>query len=186
MTLTQRTDSESGASYLELVDLLQSQGSNTRHDCIELFRRVAFSILIHNTDDHLRNHGFIIGEQGISLSPAYDLNPSNDRNELSLAINEVDTTCDVSIALEARADYGLSKSEADAVLAEVTTAVASWRKEAAELRIQKPEQDLMAARSSRDSVRSPAPVGRSVKNSKGSMKRELSSLVSQQEELLEC
>jgi len=145
MTLTQRTDGEAGASYLELVDLLQSQGSNTHHDCIELFRRVVFSILIHNTDDHLRNHGFFIGEQGLSLSPAYDINPSNDRSELSLAINEVDTACDVSIALEARADYGLSKIEGERVLAEVTTAVASWRAEATELRIPRAEQDLMAA-----------------------------------------
>jgi serine/threonine-protein kinase HipA len=144
MTLTQRTDGDAGASYLELVDLLQSQGSNTHHDCIELFRRVVFGILIHNTDDHLRNHGFFLGEQGLSLSPAYDINPSNDRKELSLAINEVDTTCDVSIALEARDDYGLSKSEADGVLAEVTAAVASWRTEATELRIPKAEQDLMA------------------------------------------
>jgi serine/threonine-protein kinase HipA len=144
MTLTQRSDGEAGASYLELVDLLQSQGSNTHDDCVELFRRVVFSILVHNTDDHLRNHGFLIGEQGISLSPAYDINPSNDRNELSLAINEVDTACDVSIALEARADYGLSKIEADDVLARSTEAVASWRSEASRLRIPKAEQDLMA------------------------------------------
>jgi serine/threonine-protein kinase HipA len=100
--------------------------------------------LVHNTDDHLRNHGFLIDRQGISLSPAYDLNPSNDRNELSLAINEVDTTCDVSIALEARADYGLSKMEADEVLAQSVSAVASWRSEATQLRIPKAEQDLMA------------------------------------------
>jgi len=144
MTLTQRIDGEAGASYLELVDLLQSQGSNTHDDCVELFRRVVFSILIHNTDDHLRNHGFLIGEQGISLSPAYDLNPSNDRNELSLAINEVDTTCDVSIALEARADYGLSNIEADDILARSVSAVASWRSEATRLRIPKAEQDVMA------------------------------------------
>jgi serine/threonine-protein kinase HipA len=144
MTLTQRNDGEAGASYLELVDLLQSQGSNTHADCVELFRRVVFSILIHNTDDHLRNHGFFIGEQGISLSPAYDINPSTGRNELSLAINEVDTTCDVLIALEARADYGLSKIEADGVLAQSSAAVASWRSEAAQLRIPKAEQDLMA------------------------------------------
>ena len=144
MTLTQRTDGEPGASYLELVDLLQSQGANTHRDCVELFRRVVFSILIHNTDDHLRNHGFFIGEQGIALSPAYDLNPSNDRNELSLAINEVETACDVSIALGAHADYGLSKTEADKVVAQVTAAVASWRREAAKLRIPRAEQDLMA------------------------------------------
>lgn len=145
MTLTQRNDGEAGASYLELVDLLQSQGSNTHDDCLELFRRVVFSILIHNTDDHLRNHGFFLGEQGISLSPAYDINPSNERTgELSLAINEVDTACDVSIAMEARADYGVSKNEADAVLAQVTTAVTSWRTEATQHRIPKAEQELMA------------------------------------------
>jgi serine/threonine-protein kinase HipA len=144
MTLTQRNDGEAGASYLELVDLLQSQGSNTNEDCRELFRRVVFSILIHNTDDHLRNHGFFIAKQGITLSPAYDINPSNDRNELSLAINEVDATCDVSIALEAHADYGLTKPEADKIVARTTAAVASWRHEATELRIPKAEQDLMA------------------------------------------
>jgi serine/threonine-protein kinase HipA len=145
MTLTQRNDGEAGASYLELVDLLQSRGSSTHDDCLELFRRVVFSILIHNTDDHLRNHGFFIGERGISLSPAYDINPSNDRNELSLAINEVDTTCDVSIALEAGADYGLSKSEVDETVARASAAVALWRDEATRLRIPKAEQDLMAA-----------------------------------------
>ncbi len=144
MTLTQRNDGEAGASYLELVDLLQSRGSNTHHDCLELFRRVVFSILIHNTDDHLRNHGFFVGERGISLSPAYDINPSSDHNELSLAINEVDTACDVSIALEAGADYGLSKLEVDETVARATAAVTSWREEATRLRIPKAEQDLMA------------------------------------------
>jgi serine/threonine-protein kinase HipA len=144
MTLTQRIDGEAGASYLELVDLLQSRGSNTHADCVELFRRVVFSILIHNTDDHLRNHGFLAGERGISLSPAYDLNPSNDRNELSLAINEVDTVCDVKIALEAHEYYGLSKAEADKVLEQVAGAVRTWRSEAAKLRIPKSEQDFMA------------------------------------------
>jgi serine/threonine-protein kinase HipA len=79
MTLAQRGDGEPGASYLELIDLLQSQGANTREDSRELFRRVVLSILIHNTDDHLRNHGFFLGERGITLSPAFDLNPSIER-----------------------------------------------------------------------------------------------------------
>ena len=144
MTLTQRKDGEPGASYLELVDLLQSQGSHTHDDCLELFRRVVFSILIHNTDDHLRNHGFLIGERGISLSPAYDINPSNDGTELSLAINEVDTMCDVSIALETRANYGLSKAEAEETVETVTAAVASWRSEATLWGIPKAEQEFMA------------------------------------------
>jgi serine/threonine-protein kinase HipA len=144
MTLTQRHDGDSGASYLELVDLLQSQGTKTHDDCAELFRRVVFSILIHNTDDHLRNHGFFIGHRGIALSPAYDINPSNDRNELTLAINEVDTACDVAIALEAHSAYGLSKREADEIVAKVTKAVGSWKKEAAKLGIPRAEQEAMA------------------------------------------
>ena len=144
MTLTQRVDGETGASYLELVDLLQSRGANTHADCVELFRRVVFSILIHNTDDHLRNHGFFIGAHGISLSPAYDINPSIERDELSLAINGVETTCDVAIALEASKDYSLSKQESEAIVDQVTAAVASWRDEATQLRIPRSEQDLMA------------------------------------------
>jgi serine/threonine-protein kinase HipA len=143
MTLAQRVDGETGASYLELVDLLQSRGANTHADCVELFRRVVFNILIHNTDDHLRNHGFFIGAQGITLSPAYDINPSTERDSLSLAINEVEATCDVEIALEASRDYGLSRQEADAILEQVNRAVETWQQEATELRIPRAEQELM-------------------------------------------
>ena len=144
MTLTQRRDGEPGASYLELIDLLQSQGANTREDSRELFRRVVFSILIPNADDHLRNHGFFIGERGITLSPAFDLNPSIERDELSLAINEVDSACDVSIALEAHREYGISKTEAEEIVARTTRVVAEWRHEAGRLRIPKTERELMA------------------------------------------
>ncbi len=144
MTLTQRTDGEPGASYLELVDLLQSRGAATRADCAQLFRRVVFSILIHNTDDHLRNHGFFVGPQGLRLSPAYDLNPTIERRELTLAINEVETACDVSIALEACRDYGLVRPAAEEIEKQVRAAVARWRLEAAALGIPRSEQKLMA------------------------------------------
>src|SRR5260370_22142832 len=144
MTLTQHKDGESGASYLELVDLLQSRGADTNADCEQLFRRVLFNILIHNTDDHLRNHGFFIDEQGIRLSPAYDMNPSIDRTELTLAINEVETTCDVSIAMDAHRDYGLTAQQADRVLQQVQTAINNWHEEANRFHVPKAEQDLMA------------------------------------------
>ncbi len=144
MTLTQRTDGEPGASYLELVDLLQSQGAHAQADCRELFRRVVFNILIHNTDDHLRNHGFILSPQGIALSPAFDMNPAIDRKELALAINEVDSTCDVAVALEAHADYGLTAAEAKTIISKTRAVVASWRTEASRLRVPKTEQELMA------------------------------------------
>jgi serine/threonine-protein kinase HipA len=144
MTLTQRTDSEPGASYLELVDLLQSHGAHAHSDCRELFRRVVFSILIHNTDDHLRNHGFILNPKGISLSPAFDINPTIDRNELALAINEVESTCDAAIAVEAHPSYGLTSVEAKNIVSKTREVVAAWRAEAARLRIPKAEQELMA------------------------------------------
>lgn len=145
MTLTQHKDGEPGASYLELVDLLQSRGADTAADCEQLFRRVLFNILIHNTDDHLRNHGFFISEQGIRLSPSYDMNPSIDRTELTLAINEVETACDVAIAMDAYRDYGLTAQQADRVLQQVQAAVHDWRSEAGRLHIPRAEQDLMAS-----------------------------------------
>ena len=145
MTMTQRVDGEPGASYLELVDLLQSRGATTTADCRQLFRRVVFSILIHNTDDHLRNHGFFLDTEGIRLSPAFDLNPSRESHELSLAINEVETHCDVSIALEACDDYGLSRTDAGRIADEVREAVSLWRAEAKALGIPRWQQEEMAA-----------------------------------------
>ena len=145
MTLTQRNDGEGGASYLELVDLLQTRGADTRADCEQLFRRVLFNVLIHNTDDHLRNHGFFIAADGIRLSPAYDMNPSIERRELSLAINEVETTCDVSIAMDAAGDYGLSSEDAVRAFNKVRGAIEQWRAMANSLGIPASEQALMAA-----------------------------------------
>jgi serine/threonine-protein kinase HipA len=123
---------------------LQSRGANTRADCEQLFRRVLFNILIHNTDDHLRNHGFFVDDGGIRLSPAYDMNPSLDRRELTLAINEVETACDVSIAMDACQDYGLNPQQAGEVLKQVQAAVDGWRDEANLLHIPKADLDLMA------------------------------------------
>ncbi|MGH8278935.1 MAG: type II toxin-antitoxin system HipA family toxin [Gammaproteobacteria bacterium] len=144
MTLTQRKAGEPGASYLELVDLLQARGADTRADCEELFRRVLLSILLHNTDDHLRNHGFFVTPRGLRLSPAYDINPVPDRDELSLAINETDTHCDVQIALDASHDYGVTADAAHRVLQEVRVALSDWRREATALKISKAEQEQMA------------------------------------------
>jgi serine/threonine-protein kinase HipA len=145
MTLTQHSDGEAGASYLELVELLQRQGADTLRDTHQLFRRIVFNILIHNTDDHLRNHGFFIEDRGVRLSPAYDVNPSVDRDDLTLAINETDTACDVEIARAAHTMYSLNLEKADGLIAEVYAAVTTWRDEAASLGIRHSEQDQMAS-----------------------------------------
>jgi serine/threonine-protein kinase HipA len=144
MTLTQRRDGEEGASYLELVELLQRQGGDTRADTHQLYRRIVFSILLHNTDDHLRNHGFFMEDRGARLSPAFDINPSIDRDDLTLAIDETETRCDVEVARGAHNFYALTLAEADSVIAEVSTAVQTWRDEAAKLGIRRSEQDAMA------------------------------------------
>lgn len=145
MTLTQRKDGEAGASYLELVELLQRQGAQTLADTHQLYRRIVFSILIHNTDDHLRNHGFFVEERGVRLSPAYDVNPSVERDDLTLAIDETETVCDVEVARGAHRLYGLTLGEADGVISEVRTAVLTWRSEAETLRIGRSEQETMAS-----------------------------------------
>ena len=76
MSMTEHQDGDRG-SYLEIVDALTQHGANAAADRTELYRRVAFSILVSNTDDHLRNHGFLwLGQQGWTLSPAYDINPT--------------------------------------------------------------------------------------------------------------
>lgn len=145
MTLLQRKDGEPGASYLEIVELLQARGANTKSASTQLFRRVVFNICVSNTDDHLRNHGFFIEPGGLMLAPAYDMNPNPGRRELSIAIDEANAICDIEVALNAAYDYGLSLSQAAGVVAEVRAAVSTWRNEAANLGIGRAEQNRMQA-----------------------------------------
>lgn len=143
MTLLQRKDGEPGASYLELVELLQTRGARTRTDCAQLFKRVVLNILVSNTDDHLRNHGFFIEPQGLVLSPAYDMNPNPERSELSIAIDEANATCDVDVALKAAGDYDLTAGQAADIVGEVRASVATWRDEASKLDIPRAEQERL-------------------------------------------
>lgn len=144
MTLLQRTDGDSDASYVELVDLLQSRGARTSSDCEELFRRVVFSICISNTDDHLRNHGFFVEATGLVLSPAFDINPNPHKDHLSLAIDETDTSVNLDVARAAGTMYGLTKNLVAEIIREVRDTVASWRREANELGIPRREQEMMS------------------------------------------
>lgn len=144
MTLLQRTDGDPDASYLELVDLLQSRGAQTQADCEELFRRVVFSICISNTDDHLRNHGFFVEPTGLVLSPAFDINPNPHKRRLSLAIDEVNTSLDLEVARAAGPMYGLRKGRVDEVIREVLDAIPTWQHEAASLGISRREQEMMS------------------------------------------
>jgi serine/threonine-protein kinase HipA len=136
-------------SYLEIVDALRQHGAAARADMVALWRRLVFTILISNTDDHLRNHGFLYeGAAGWRLSPAYDLNPvpTDIRPRiLTTAINEDDTSASLTLAMEVAGYFGLGKAEARETAAQVGKAVSRWRKEAAQHGLSKTEIDRMAS-----------------------------------------
>ena len=119
MTLLGKTDgadAENGSSYLELAQLLTQYGSKPQDDLPELWRRIAFSVAISNTDDHLRNHGFLLSKQGWRLSPAYDLNPNPDGTGLSLNISDIDNALDFDLVMEVAPMFRLSSDKAGKML----------------------------------------------------------------------
>jgi serine/threonine-protein kinase HipA len=146
MTLLGKTDGASyqeGVSYLHLADFIMSEGSEPQQDLEELWRRMVFNICISNTDDHLRNHGFLLQNNGWKLSPAYDLNPNNEGFGLSLNISETDNALDIGLAISVAPYFRLTSSKANAIVREVMTAVAQWAILAKQLQIPRSEQEMM-------------------------------------------
>lgn len=140
MTLAGRHEGES-ASYLDIVEAIETQGDTGRiaTDLEQLYRRIFFSILIGNRDDHLRNHGFLRGRHGWRLSPAFDINPNPDKAEHALAIDEADPTPITATLTASRNYYRLSATRAGAIEAEIRGVVSGWRAEAAKLGIARQE-----------------------------------------------
>ena len=131
------------ASYLDLSAFLQDHGGSIKEDLGQLWRRIAFNIAISNTDDHLRNHGFIIENDAWRISPAFDINPSIDKDELALNIDEASGILDFDLALSVREYFRLSSSEAKSILTEVKQAVSNWDRIAKQLGIYRSEIELM-------------------------------------------
>ncbi|WP_304976250.1 HipA domain-containing protein, partial [uncultured Muribaculum sp.] len=111
----------------------------------ELYRRVAFYIIIGNSDDHFRNHGFLLTRKGWELSPAYDINPTLADNQ-SLLINRTTSESDLNILLASAGDYMLSHDKAKGIITEVKTAMKSWRTEARRLGLPQRDIDMFAPR----------------------------------------
>jgi serine/threonine-protein kinase HipA len=137
-------DYSDGASYLELVEFLQNHGANIEADLEELWRRIVFSICVKNTDDHLRNHGFLLSDQGWTLSPAYDINPVETGTGLKLNISDHDNSLDLELALEVHEYFRLKLNRANEIISEVKNAVQDWRKVASKYGISRAEQELKA------------------------------------------
>ena len=135
-------DSSEGLSYLELAEFITLNGVKINEDLEQLWRRIVFSICVSNTDDHLRNHGFILTSQGWVLSPAYDINPVETGNGLKLNITENDNALDLKLALEVCIYFRLSQKKAEEIIEEVKSSVKKWRKIASKYGISNAEQEL--------------------------------------------
>ncbi len=131
-------------SYLEIAEFIQFSGSNIEADLEQLWRRIVFNIAVSNTDDHYRNHGFIVLDNGWYLSPAYDVNPSVDKDGLALNIDMDNNALDFDLAKSVGMFFRLSNSQMDLIIAEVKHAVSHWRKYAQEIGITRAEQERMA------------------------------------------
>jgi serine/threonine-protein kinase HipA len=141
MTLLARTDGEEGASYLDMASVLIQHGAHAPRDLEELWRRIVFSVCVSNVDDHLRNHGFLLEPRGWALAPTYDVNPVPSAGGLTLNISEADNAQDLALVRDVAALFRVAPARADAIIAEVVTAVRRWRAEAKALGLSRTEQD---------------------------------------------
>ena len=143
LTMLEAADGEQH-SYLEIADTIERHSPRPTADLQELYRRVLFSVLTSNTDDHLRNHAFLRTRRGWALSPAYDLNPSPDNPaRLSTAIDLDDTSASIENALSVSRYFRLSTAQARTLVAEVEEATSGWRREAEQLGLPRQQIDRM-------------------------------------------
>lgn len=146
MTMTgnnEDTIKDNPASYLDIVEFIQDNGYHVDDNLAQLWRRIVFNIAVSNTDDHLRNHGFILSSEGWKLSPAYDLNPSIDKDGLALNIDMHNNALDFDLANSVGEYFRLNDSQMKNIIAEVLTAVKGWESIAKEIGISRAEQELM-------------------------------------------
>ena len=146
MTLLNHSDGEgaaSGVSYLELAELIIKEGVRPHADLEQLWRRIVFSICVSNTDDHLRNHGFLYTQGGWALSPAYDMNPVSNSDGLALNISEVDNSLDLDLALEVAPYFRIKEKRAKTILKEVSSVVREWRLLAKKMKLSSDEIEEM-------------------------------------------
>jgi len=146
-----------GGSYPEIVDALSSQGARAKQDSRELYRRVAFSVLISNVDDHLRNHGFLWRDRnGWVLSPAYDLNPMPTDLKARVLTTNIDleeSNCSIELLESAAGYYALSLQEARTILKEVASATRTWKSVAQEVGASSTEIRRMSSAFEHDDLR---------------------------------
>ncbi len=147
MTMTGNTEDtirDKPASYLELAEFIQNHGTQVNENLEQLWRRIVFNIAISNTDDHLRNHGFILTDRGWILSPAYDVNPSIDKDGLVLNIDMDNNALDYNLAKSVGEFFRLNNSQMDKIIDDIIAVVRTWKQLAKAIGIPNSEQNIMA------------------------------------------
>ena len=147
MTMTGNNEDaikDNPASYLDIAEFIQYSGSDNQADLHQLWKRIVFNIAISNTDDHLRNHGFILKENGWRLSPAYDINPSFDKDGLALNIDTADNALSFQLAKSVGEYFQLSEKQMDDIIDEVLSVTKKWGKMADKIGIPRAEQEAMS------------------------------------------
>lgn len=139
--LTDGCDAQSGNGYLDIVDFILQGCCDVNDNLCQLYRRVAFNIAIGNSDDHFRNHGFLLTPSGWTLSPAYDMNPTLCKYQ-SLLINSSTNESNLQILYDSCEEYMISKAEARTIIDEVINGVSKWQSIAVGLGISKREIDM--------------------------------------------
>lgn len=137
--LTDGDNATTGYGYTDIADFIVQYGCNVEKNLEELFRRVAFNIIFGNSDDHFRNHGFLLTPKGWELSPAYDINPTLSEYQ-SLLINRSTNNSDLDILLMSSDEYFIPKERASSIISEVKAAMTTWKFEARRLEL--PQRDI--------------------------------------------
>ena len=139
MTLLGKTDGASaadGTSYLDIAAFIKSSGAQPRKDLLELWRRIVFNMAVTNTDDHLRNHAFVLAENGWRLSPLYDVNPVPYGDELSLNVDEENNGISIDLAIQTAVRFGIHENDARNYAEDILKIVReNWEKIAADYRM---------------------------------------------------
>ena len=139
--LSDGCDARTGNGYLDIVDFILQNCCDVEQNLRQLYRRVAFNIAIGNSDDHFRNHGFLLTPRGWTLSPAYDMNPTLNECQ-ALLINSTTNHADLQVLLDSSEEYMIGKVEAVRIIEEVKAGVKHWRSIATRLGIAKREMDV--------------------------------------------
>lgn len=134
-----------GAGYLDLVSFIRQYGAAPKKDLQELWRRIVFNMAVSNTDDHLRNHGFLLSKEGWCLSPVFDVNPDAEGDVLSLNVDETNNLIDFELAASAASMYEVPDKQVWNIINDIKATVEeNWKKLASQFGITRSETEHMA------------------------------------------